>query len=97
MEIKYGIDEVISLMKRYTKKDKPIVVLDEQEDEVTSPSTETGNDPGVWSSGVARGKANPIDDKSKWESGITRGKANPIDDKSKWESGITRGKANPLK
>ena len=32
----------------------------------------------VWSSDVARGKANPIDQNSKWESGVNRGKANRV-------------------
>lgn len=31
-----------------------------------------------WETGLARGKANPIDQNSKWESGITRGKGNPL-------------------
>jgi hypothetical protein len=70
----------------------------EQEDAAasTSPSNGGGTPASKWDSGVARGKANPVDSKSKWDSGAARGKANPIDSKSKWESGLTRGKANPL-
>lgn len=45
-----------------------------------SPGTQSPSQPSStkWGSGVSRGKANPIDQKSKWESGISRGKANPL-------------------
>jgi hypothetical protein len=72
----------------------------EQEDAAastsTAPATDGATPASKWDSGVARGKANPVDSKSKWDSGAARGKANPIDSKSKWTSGMNRGKANPL-
>lgn len=62
----------------------------EEEDEVNEEGEETTNNetettttdagagtPGVWTSGLTRGKGNPIGN-TKWESGLTRGKGNPL-------------------
>ena len=32
----------------------------------------------IWTTGVARGHANPIDQNQKWESGLSRGKSNML-------------------
>lgn len=32
----------------------------------------------TWTTGLERGKANPIDTTTKWESGVGRGKGNPV-------------------
>lgn len=82
-------------------------LVDEQEAEAPSagattstPSSGGGEKKGYptvtkWETGLTRGKANPIDQKSKWDSGVTRGKANQIA-VTKWESGVKRGKGNTL-
>jgi hypothetical protein len=52
-----------------------------EEGEPTNNETETASTgagtPGVWASGLTRGKGNPIGN-TKWESGITRSKGNPL-------------------
>lgn len=52
-----------------------------------------------WSSGVSRGKANPLGDEGPWESGVSRGAANQIG-VTKWEDTVgtqtSRGRANEL-
>lgn len=65
--------------------------LDEQESSPSTSSTSTGDGAPPssttagakkWESGVVRGPANQIDDKTKWSdivgSKVTRGKANPL-------------------
>jgi hypothetical protein len=92
------------LQEEIQKIKKLMSLVDEQEAEAPSagatPSSGGGEKKGYptvtkWDSGVTRGKANPIDQKSKWDSGVTRGKANQIA-VTKWESGVKRGKGNTL-
>lgn len=103
----FTVKEIMEAARRFGRKRKAYIEMDEQESVDTMPEapkseptpekgSETQTNVKKWESGATRGKANPIDDKKKWESGINRGKANPIDDTKKWESGITRGKANPI-
>ena len=55
--------------------------VNEEGEESPPPETETSTPdagaPGIWSSGLTRGKANPIENKP-WESGVARGKANQL-------------------
>jgi hypothetical protein len=50
--------------------------VNEEGDETETASTGAGT-PGVWASGLTRGKGNPIGN-TKWESGLTRSKGNPL-------------------
>jgi len=50
--------------------------VNEEGDETETASTGAGT-PGVWASGLTRGKANPIGN-TKWESGLTRGHGNQL-------------------
>lgn len=77
------IDEIISLLKRYTiSEDKSEMI--EQDDEA--------------SSGAATGGGGSYPTVTKWETGLTRSVANQIDYNAKWKDlyKITRGKANTL-
>jgi len=67
-------------MKRITSSN---VVLDEEEaSDPNAPESTTTAGSKVWVSGVTRGPANQIDDKTKWSetvgSTVTRGRANPL-------------------
>lgn len=87
----YSIREIIKIMNKYTTQYSE---LDEQADAEAIPK----NNVTVWSSGVTRGKANPLMTKDqKWDSGASRGLANPIAN-DKWSQlySIKRGAANPL-
>jgi hypothetical protein len=79
---KFEVDEIISLMKKYTtsKKDGE---LDEQDAAATG--------------GASGGGGTTYPTVTKWESGVTRGPANQIG-LTKWReiTKITRGKANTL-
>ena len=78
----FEVDEIISLMKKYTtsKKDGE---LDEQDAAATG--------------GASGGGGTTYPTVTKWESGVTRGPANQIG-LTKWReiTKITRGKANTL-
>ena len=87
----YSINEIIEIMKKYTPQYSE---LDEQSAAESTPKSNVT----VWSSGVSRGKANPLMTKDqKWDSGASRGLANPISNQ-KWSDNysIKRGAANPL-
>lgn len=76
------IDEIISLLKRYT----------------TTPEEKNGElDEQDAASGGGGGGA-PYPTVTKWETGLTRSVANQIDYKAKWKdlNKVTRGKANTL-
>lgn len=80
--MKYDIDELINLMKKYTNSSNDESELDEQD----AGGGATG--------GGAKPKYPTV---TKWESGVTRGPANQIG-LTKWRDivKITRGKANTL-
>jgi hypothetical protein len=76
------IKQIMFAKKNSDEEVKEIEVNEEGEEtsnnETETKTTEGGaGTPGVWSSGITRGKANPIGN-TKWESGITRGKANQL-------------------
>jgi hypothetical protein len=88
-----NINRIKFLMEVKEVKEVEETELDEEEmteDEVNEEGEETSNNetetttttggagtPGVWASGLTRGKGNPIGN-TKWESGITRSKGNPL-------------------
>jgi hypothetical protein len=78
----FEVDEIISLMKRFTKSEK-----DGELDEQDAPAT----------GGASGGGGSKYPTVTKWESGVTRGVANQIG-LTKWRdiTKITRGKANTL-
>jgi hypothetical protein len=80
------IDDIISLMVKYTFSDDIDGELGEQDAEAT-PTTSTGGGPTAGYPTV-----------TKWETGLTRSVANTIDDKVTWKSlnKLARGKANTL-
>lgn len=76
------IDEIISLLKVYTRKNtNKNGEIDEQD-----AATDTGGGGGAYPT------------VTKWETGLTRSVANQIDYKAKWKDlyKITRGKGNTL-
>jgi hypothetical protein len=77
------IDEIISLLKRYT--------ISEDKSEMIEQDAEA-------SSGAATGGGGSYPTVTKWETGLTRSVANQIDYNAKWKDlyKITRGKANTL-
>jgi hypothetical protein len=80
------IDQIISLMKRYTTStsDKE---LDEQDEAPAVETPAAGGGGGGTTTNTGR----------KWETGLTRGKANKLGlAGEKWETGLTRGHANPV-
>jgi len=78
--MKYDIDELIMLMKKYTYSNSE---LGEQDGAATAGSTGGGskNNVTTWSqivgANLKRGHANPLGN-TKWESGLTRGPANQL-------------------
>jgi hypothetical protein len=80
------IDDIISLMVKYTFSDKIDGELGE-EDAAATTTASTGGGPSAGYPTV-----------TKWETGLTRSVANTIDDKVTWKSlnKLTRGKANTL-
>ena len=80
------LEELISLMQKFT-------VSDEIDDEVDG---EIDEQDAAAASGGGGGTGYPT--VTKWETGLTRSVANTIDDKVTWKSlnKITRGKANTL-
>ena len=77
------LDEIITLLKRYTIQDNgDDFELSEQDDAGGGSSSAGGTYPTV----------------TKWETGLTRSVANQIDYKAKWKDlyKITRGKGNTL-
>lgn len=77
------LDEIITLLKRYTIQDnEDDFELSEQDDAGGGSSSAGGTYPTV----------------TKWETGLTRSVANQIDYKAKWKDlyKITRGKGNTL-
>lgn len=76
------LEELISLMRKFTFSDDVDGEIDEQEAEAAASGGGGGGYPTV----------------TKWETGLTRSVANTIDDKVTWKSlnKITRGKANTL-
>ena len=79
-----NIDELISLLKRYTIKGDR-VEMGEQDAAATTTTTPTGGGAGYPTV-------------TKWETGLTRSVANQIDYKVTWKSlnKLVRGKANTL-
>lgn len=80
----YEIDNIISLMKKYTSSQK-VGEIGEQDA------------PAAGGSGGSTGGGAKYPTVTKWESGATRGLANPVG-LTKWRDvyKITRGKANTL-
>ena len=78
------LDEIITLLKRYT-------IQDNEDDFELSEQ----DDAGGGSSSSAGGTYPTV---TKWETGLTRSVANQIDYKAKWKDlyKITRGKGNTL-
>lgn len=79
------LDQIISLMRKYT-------FSDEIESELGEQDAATGG------GGSAGGGGATYPTVTKWETGLARSVANTIDDKVTWKSlnKITRGKANTL-
>lgn len=77
------IDEIISLLKVYTRKN-------------TNKNGEIDEQDAATDTGGGGGGAYPT--VTKWETGLTRSVANQIDYKAKWKDlyKITRGKGNTL-
>lgn len=79
-----NLEDLISIMQKFTFSDKSEGEIDEQEEGGGSTATSGGGDgyPTV----------------TKWETGLTRSVANQIDYKVTWKSlnKLTRGKANTL-
>ena len=82
------IDEIISLLKFYTKFE----TFEDQKSEIG----EQGETAAATTAPSGGGGAYPT--VTKWETGLTRSVANQIDYKAKWKdlNKITRGKANTL-
>ena len=82
------VDQIISLLKRYTIKDNVSSEIGEQDDATSSNVTSD--------TGASAGGAYPA--VTKWETGLTRSVANQIDYKAKWKDlyKIARGKGNTL-
>jgi hypothetical protein len=79
------VDEIIYLLKRYTKNEpEDTGELDEQDDAAATSTSSAG------------GTTYPT--VTKWETGLTRSVANQIDPNSKWKDlyKVTRGKGNTL-
>jgi len=78
----YEIDNIISLMKKYT---------------ISKYDGEIGEQDAPAAGGSGGGGKAPYPTVTKWESGATRGLANPVG-LTKWRDGykITRGKGNTL-
>lgn len=77
------VDEIIYLLKRYTKNEtEETSELDEQDDAAATSSAGGTTYPTV----------------TKWETGLTRSVANQVDPNSKWKDlyKVTRGKGNTL-
>lgn len=77
------LEELISLMQKFTFNDEIEGEIDEQDAEAAAP---------------AGGGGGGYPSVTKWETGLTRSVANTVDDKVTWKSlnKITRGKANTL-
>jgi hypothetical protein len=77
-----NLEDIISLMEKFTFNNKNESELDEQEEGGGGGAASGGGYPTV----------------TKWETGLTRSVANQIDYKVTWKSlnKITRGKANTL-
>lgn len=78
------LDQIISLMKKYTFSD-----------EIES---ELGEQDAAAGGGASTGGGATYPTVTKWETGLARSVANTIDDKVTWKSlnKLTRGKANTL-
>lgn len=76
------LDEIITLLKRYTIQDNEDDFELSEQDDAGGSSSAGGTYPTV----------------TKWETGLTRSVANQIDYKAKWKDlyKITRGKGNTL-
>lgn len=72
----YSMKEMFTLKQRQIQKDDLESEMEEQFGDDMG-GGQSSNVP-KWESGMNRGKANPIDDKSKWESGMGRGHANSL-------------------
>jgi hypothetical protein len=85
MDIIADVDQIISLMRKYTTSDVKTEV-DEQDAA------------GGGATGGGGGSKPKYPTVTKWETGLTRGLANTIDPKSKWNAiyTIKRGKGNTL-
>lgn len=74
------INQIIDLMKKYTKL--PDKELGEQESSAGSGGGSKPPYPTVtkWATGIKRGKANPLmsKDEKPWETGLVRGKSNTL-------------------
>ena len=76
------IDQIIDLMKQFTTSSNDDAELGEQEATTSSGGGSKPPYPTVtkWSTGIKRGKANPLmsKDEKPWETGIVRGKSNTL-------------------
>ena len=81
------VDQIISLLKKYTVSDDIGSEIDEQDAATPDVTTDTG---------ASAGGAYPS--VTKWETGLTRSVANQIDYKAKWKdlNKLVRGKGNTL-
>ena len=79
-----NLEDLISIMQKFTFSDKSEAEIDEQEEGGGSTATSGGG--------------NGYPTVTKWETGLTRSVANQIDYKVTWKSlnKLTRGKANTL-
>jgi hypothetical protein len=79
-----NLEDLISIMQKFTFSDKSEGEIDEQEEGGGSTATSGGG--------------NGYPTVTKWETGLTRSVANQIDYKVTWKSlnKLTRGKANTL-
>lgn len=80
-----NLEDIISLMEKFTFKNNRDGEIDEQEGGSAAPTGGSGGGEGYPSV-------------TKWETGLTRSVANQIDYKVTWKSlnKLTRGKANTL-
>lgn len=87
--LKEDIFRIKSLMEIKDELELDESEVNEEGEESTDTSSDTGSSITPWESGVARGPANPITS-AKREDKVTRGKGNPIG-ATKWSSGRTMG------
>jgi len=96
------VDFLINFLKKYTDN-KNGGEIREQDSPAAAPAPEpssggstagsspSGKTPKKWSTGLTRGKANPVGN-TKWESGRTLGKTYMNDPHYQWTSGRQMGK-----
>lgn len=87
--LKEDIFRIKSLMEIKDELELDESEVNEEGEESTDTSSDTGASITPWESGVARGPANPITS-AKREDKVTRSKGNPIGT-TKWSSGRTMG------